>query len=231
VVRQASAGGAHPAFELGDQRRDGLAARGQAGGDFGAFERTFGVEDRVDAPDGLQDQREERRRGLPAAGGGGDVDHFVELPARMGPAERRHHRCGILVLLVEPAEARAGVGLEKAGPVLQMRLGALSSSIGRVAEQGCGRGGAAEGPVVADVGQQPPGPGAALRQDGHGGVVSVQVFSQQHVTRDPRVQRRERGGSRADLVGERRQAERHALAGEAFGLTVERLVLPARHCS
>ncbi len=39
------------------------------------------------------------------------------------------------------------------------------------------------------------------------------------------MQRRQRGGAGADLVGERRQAEIDALAGIAFGLPVQRLVL------
>jgi hypothetical protein len=42
---------------------------------------------------------------------------------------------------------------------------------------------------------------------------------------DQRVQRRQRRGDRADLVGERRQAELDAFAGVALGLAVERLML------
>ena len=45
---------------------------------------------------------------------------------------------------------------------------------------------------------------------------------------DQRVERRQRGGGRADLVGERGEAELDALARVALGLAVERLVLPER---
>ncbi len=43
---------------------------------------------------------------------------------------------------------------------------------------------------------------------------------------DPPEQRRQHGAARADLVGQGRQAERHALPGVALGLAVERLMLP-----
>src|ERR1700712_4564231 len=43
---------------------------------------------------------------------------------------------------------------------------------------------------------------------------------------DPAVERHQREGGGADLIGERRSAERHALASEAVSLAVERLVLP-----
>src|SRR6202021_2937956 len=42
----------------------------------------------------------------------------------------------------------------------------------------------------------------------------------------PPNERREHGTARADLVSQRRQAERHALPGVAFGLPVQRLMLP-----
>lgn len=42
---------------------------------------------------------------------------------------------------------------------------------------------------------------------------------------EPLEQRHQRRGAGADLVGERRQAERHAFAGIAFSLAIERLML------
>jgi hypothetical protein len=42
---------------------------------------------------------------------------------------------------------------------------------------------------------------------------------------DQRVQGRERGGTRAYLVGQRRQAELDAFTGIALGLPVKRLML------
>ena len=53
----------------------------------------------------------------------------------------------------------------------------------------------------------------------------MQSLGGQDMRLDPPVERHERERSRADLVGERRQAQRHAFAGEALGLAVERLVL------
>ena len=53
----------------------------------------------------------------------------------------------------------------------------------------------------------------------------MQALGCQDVARDQRVERRQGGGGGADLIGERGEAEVHALAGVALGLAVERLML------
>ena len=101
----------------------------------------------------------------------------------------------------------------------------LAAPVAGVAVERGGRRAAAEGAVVADVDPEPAGVGLALGQHRHRGVVAVQPLGGEHVRGDPVVQRRERGGAGADLVGERREAEIDAFAGIALGLAVQRLVL------
>lgn len=56
-------------------------------------------------------------------------------------------------------------------------------------------------------------------------VVHRQPSNSEDVRLDPAHERLQRRASRADLIGERRQGERHALSCIAFGLTVQRLML------
>ncbi len=49
---------------------------------------------------------------------------------------------------------------------------------------------------------------------------------QQNIRRDQLIERHQRVSSGTDLIGEGRDAERHAFAGETIGLAVKRLVLP-----
>ena len=84
---------------------------------------------------------------------------------------------------------------------------------------------AAERPIIAYVDPASAGVCLALGQHGHRGVVTVQSVGSEDMALDTTKQRLQRRTSRADLIGERRQGERHALAGIALGLTVQRLVL------
>jgi len=70
------------------------------------------------------------------------------------------------------------------------------------------------------------GIGLALGQDRHDGVIAVQSLSREDVVLDPPDQRRQHRAAAAYMVGQSRQAERHALKGIAIGLAVERLMLP-----
>jgi hypothetical protein len=67
--------------------------------------------------------------------------------------------------------------------------------------------------------------GPALGEHGHRGVITVQSVGGEDVRLDAPEQRLQHRASRADLIGERRQGERHALAGIALDLTVQRLML------
>ena len=101
----------------------------------------------------------------------------------------------------------------------------LTPPVAGEAEQRGGRGVAGEGAVVADIDPEPGRRGLATRQERHGGVVAVQPLGGHDMSSDQRMQRRQRRGGGADLVGERREAELDALAGVALGLAVQRLVL------
>ena len=83
--------------------------------------------------------------------------------------------------------------------------------------------GSAERPIVANVGPQPAGDGLALRQNRHRSIIA-DALSIQHVAADQLDQRRQRRGRGADPVGERRDVEIDAFAGEALTLPVEREV-------
>ena len=87
------------------------------------------------------------------------------------------------------------------------------------------RGGPTKGAIVAHIGPEPRGFRAATGQQRHRGVIAMQPGGGEHMRLDQRVQRRQQLGHRADLVGERGQAEIHALAGIAVGLAVQGLML------
>jgi len=53
----------------------------------------------------------------------------------------------------------------------------------------------------------------------------MQPLGGQHIGLDPLVQRCQHRSDAADLVGQRRQAQRHAFSGVALSLTIERLML------
>src|SRR3546814_13271035 len=53
----------------------------------------------------------------------------------------------------------------------------------------------------------------------------MQSLGRQHMGLETPIERHERGAGGADLIGERRKAERHAFAGVALGLAVQRLML------
>ena len=101
----------------------------------------------------------------------------------------------------------------------------LAGAIARVEEDRRRRIGAAEGPVVADIGPEPAGVGLALGQHRHGRVVAVHARAGEDMRRDQIVERPQRSGAAADLVGQRRQAQLDAFVGIALALAVERLML------
>jgi hypothetical protein len=54
----------------------------------------------------------------------------------------------------------------------------------------------------------------------------MQPLGREDVRLDPPEDRLQHGTTGADLIGQGRQADRHAFLGVAFGLTVQRLMLP-----
>src|SRR5690349_1608350 len=101
----------------------------------------------------------------------------------------------------------------------------LGAAIARVVEDSSGRRPPGERPVVAHVDPQSAGVGLALGEYRDGRVVAVQALGCEDMRLEALEERHQRRSARADLVGERRQAQRHALAGVALSLAVKRLVL------
>jgi hypothetical protein len=81
-------------FQLGDERRTPLLTHDKAFGCGEAIDIAFDVEQEINAFDGLEGNRRERRRGLSSTGIGGDVGQHEELAPRMAPAERLRHGAG-----------------------------------------------------------------------------------------------------------------------------------------
>ena len=106
-----------------------------------------------------------------------------------------------------------------------MSFGMFARPIARRVEQRRRRIPAAERPIVADIHPNPACFRLTFRQDRHGDVVAVQPFGRKHVSLYQRLQRTQRRGASAHLVGERRQAQLDALAGVALALPVQRLML------
>lgn len=77
---------------------------------------------------------------------------------------------------------------------------------------------AAERPVVADIGPDPPRRRLALGQDRHRGVVAMQPPGGQDMRLDERMQRLQREGARTHLVSQRRDAQLDPLAPVALAL-------------
>ena len=60
----------------------------------------------------------------------------------------------------------------------------------------------------------------------HRRLIAVHALAREHVRADELVERAQKRGAAAHLVGQRRHAQIDAFAGVAFGLPIERLVLP-----
>ncbi len=141
----------------------------------------------------------------------------------MGPARGLDDRRGLALAAVELAVAPIGVGLQHSGPAGEVGLRVLAPAVGREVEQGRRGIGAAEGTVVAHVDPHAARGGLALGQHRHRGVVAVQPSRRHDVGFDEPEQRLEHRRAGAHLIGQRRQAERHAFTGVALGLPVQRL--------
>ena len=107
-----------------------------------------------------------------------------------------------------------------------MRLSMLAGPIARVVEHCRRRILPAERTIVAHINPTSPGVGLALGQDRHSRVVAVQSLGRENVSLNPPAERCQRCAAAAYLIGQGRQAEGYALPGVAFGLAVERLMLP-----
>ena len=106
-----------------------------------------------------------------------------------------------------------------------MALGTLTGAIPREVQQRRRRVAPAEGLVVTHVDPSPPGRGLAVGQHGHG-VSSPSTRSPANTWARGSAQRgTKKSRAAADLVGQRGEADRHALTGVALRLPVQRLML------
>ena len=193
-----------------------------------AVDVALDVEQGVDALHGLETDRRQHRRRLALRGparAASDVGQHEELPARMGPTCRFQDRPGLASGLVKLAISAIGVRLQDAGIPGQVALWMLTALIARVVEHRSRGGGAAEWPVVAHIDPAAGDVGFAPRQDRHRGVVAVQSLGGHDMGLHALEQRHQHRHAGADLVGQRGQAERHALTAVALGLAIERLML------
>ena len=110
------------------------------------------------------------------AGGGMDIEEFA-------PDMRPAGGLGDPVAGEQLVEPGIAVGMDDAAEVLQVGPRVLALAVGRVEEQRRRRPRAGEGPLVADIGPQPPGLGlaGARRQHRHRRVVDMQGVGGHHI--------------------------------------------------
>jgi len=107
-----------------------------------------------------------------------------------------------------------------------MRLGVLAASVARVIEHRRRRRSAAKREIVAHVNPTSPGISLALGEDRYGGVIAVQSIGCEDMRFNAPEERFQHRAAGPHLVGQGRQAQRHAFPRVAFGLAIERLMLP-----
>src|SRR6516164_8143158 len=105
-----------------------------------------------------------------------------------------------------------------------MLLRMLTATIRRVEEHGRWWIGTGKWPVVAHIGPEPTGPGLALGQDWHCGVVGVDALGSEDMAPDRVDQRHQSCRRGAHPVCERRDIEVDAFALVDVALTIERQV-------
>jgi hypothetical protein len=155
-----------------------------------------------------------------------EIRQDEERPASVRPTGRLDDRPRLAVGLVQLVVAAIGVGLEDPGIAGQMPGWMITPAIARIVEHRRRRIGSAERPIVAHVDPASPGDGLARRQHRHGRVVTVQSFGREDVPLHAPQQWFQHGNACPHLVGQGRQTERHSLPCIAFGLAVQRLMLP-----
>ena len=193
-----------------------------------AVDRPLDLKQSIDPANHLQRQRRDHWRLLAlslATRVLGQVCHDEERTPGVDPTGCFQDWSGLAAGLVELAIAAVGIGLEDSAVVGQMPLGMLAGPIARVIEHCRWRRRPAERLVVANVDPYAAGVGLAFGKDGDWGVVPMQSLGAQNVRLEALVQRRQCRRAAADLVGQGRQTDRHALLGIALRLPVERLML------
>jgi hypothetical protein len=102
----------------------------------------------------------------------------------------------------------------------------LAGPIARVVEHRRRRILPGERTIVAHINPTSPGVAVPFGQDRHSHVVAVQSLSRENVSLHPPEEGCQRCAAASHLIGQGRQAEGYALPGVAFGLAIERLMVP-----
>ncbi len=193
-----------------------------------AIDRSLDLKQSVEPLDRLQGQRRNRRRCFAlrrSAGILGDIRQDEERATCVDPTRGFQNGSGLAIGLVQLVVAAVGVGLEYPRVTGEVGLWTFGGAVSRVVEHRHRRCGAAEWAIVAQVNPTSPRGSLALCQDGHSGVVAVQPFGREDMGFHAPQQRLEHGAAGAHMVGQGRQAERHAFPGIALGLAIKRLML------
>src|SRR5205814_9051836 len=165
VAREPGTFGAHPFFELTDERRDTSFARRQTLAGRHTVDLALDCEDRVDAAYGFERQR--RLRG---------IGQHEEVAPAVAPTGCFGDRRGPALCLVELSEPGIGIGLQDAGISGEVMCGVFTLAIARVEEYRCWRSRAGEGSIIAHIRPYPAGDRFAFGQDRHRRVVTMDTL-------------------------------------------------------
>ena len=141
MARQPGAFGAHPCFEVGDDRLGFPLPHRQPVAGRLAVDPALDGEDLVDAPDRFNRQRRFAQIGL-----------LEEVAPAMAPTGRLGDRAGFAFAVVEIAEPGIGIGLLDASKSGQMPGGMLAGAVARVEKHRRRRVGPGKRPVVPHIG-------------------------------------------------------------------------------
>ena len=176
----------------------------------------------------LEDQCTHRQRRRICADRAPPLPFHVLRTRNLGqlrPTGRLGDRAGLAARVIKFAISAERVGLKDSGIGGQMGLGMFAAPVTRIIEdRRRGRGVAKRAPV-ARIDPDAADTGPAVGQNRHACVVAMQPLGRKDMAFDAFEDRSYRRTAGADLVGQRGQADRHALLGTAFGLPVEWLVL------
>ena len=101
----------------------------------------------------------------------------------------------------------------------------VDSAVARVIEHRRWWAATSERPVIARIDPTSACDRFAFGKHGHGRIIAMQALGCENVCLYSLQDRLQNGATGANLIGERRQAGRHALACLALGLPVQRLML------
>ena len=190
-----------------------------------AIDLTLDFKQRVEPLDGLQRDRGDRPAvsfAIPSPFL--DIGQFKEFPSRMRVAKSKSDRHRFLFGNTDRLEATVTVTLQNAAIPGQVFLRMLAAAVTRSIIDRCRSRAAPEGLVIAHVAPDAPGRAFAFGPDGNGRIVTMKALGRKDMLLDQIEDRHERGGSKPDLIGQRRGRQRDAFACEPGALAIERTV-------